>query len=186
MRLGSRDGRGRPLPGSLTRAYTRAKHEVTRERVKVSAARRGKQARASGGCLAASRRGRTWYTAKSAAEPCAGDESGDVRMGKPTPHCSGVSRKGGSVRELKHLSSARKREDSASSGERKPSSPNQFTSELGLKGPATSGRAEGERSGKADERGESPVPVSARAGRIPEYRRTREIRREAGATTPQG
>ena len=34
--------------------------------------------------------------------------------------------------------------------------------------------------------GESPVPGRKRAGRIPEYRRTREIRREAGATTPQG
>ena len=34
--------------------------------------------------------------------------------------------------------------------------------------------------------GESPVPEQAEVGEIPEYRRTREIRREAGATTPQG
>ena len=46
--------------------------------------------------------------------------------------------------------------------------------------------SEGERSGKADERGESPVPAASIEGRIPEYRRTREIRRETGSTTTQG
>jgi hypothetical protein len=39
--------------------------------------------RAYGGCLGVKRRRRTWNTAKSLGEPCAGAISGDVRMGKP-------------------------------------------------------------------------------------------------------
>ena len=57
------------------------------------------------------------------------------------------------VRELKHLSSARKRKDSASSGERTPSSPNPLTREWGLEGSAGRNGLVGERSGKADGRG---------------------------------
>jgi hypothetical protein len=39
--------------------------------------------RAYGGCLGVKRRRRTWNTAISLGEPCAGAISGDVRMGKP-------------------------------------------------------------------------------------------------------
>jgi len=106
--------------------------------------------------------------------------------GNPASLKRGHSDEERQVRQLKHLSSARKRDNSASSGERTPSSPNRLTSEPGLQGLATTAAVEGERSGKADERGESPVPVSWCGGQNPEYRRTREIRREAGATTPQG
>ncbi len=51
--------------------------------------------RAYGGCLGVKRRRRTWNTAKSLGEPCAGAISGDVRMGKPTGPSqdeSGISR----------------------------------------------------------------------------------------------
>jgi len=58
--------------------------------------------------------------------------AGDVRMGKPTASHVAVRRKAREPGELKHLSSPRKRDDFASSGERKRKSPNQRTCPLGL------------------------------------------------------
>jgi hypothetical protein len=49
--------------------------------------------------------------------------AGGIRMGKPTWGHAHVSRKGGEPDQVKHLSSPRKREDSASSGERTRKSP---------------------------------------------------------------
>ena len=75
---------------------------------------------------------------------------------------------GGEPGELKHLSSPRKREDSASSGERKRSSLNRCTSTAGLKdsrkrrGPKTKGL------GRPTREGESPVVVGKRGGEDPE------------------
>ena len=53
-------------------------------------------------------------------------------MGKPGGGEAPSSRKGRELGELKHLSNPRKREDSASSGERKRNSPNRRTSTAGL------------------------------------------------------
>ena len=50
---------------------------------------------------------------------------GDIRMGKPGRVQTLSSREGREPGELKHLSNLRKRDDSASSGERKRKSPNQ-------------------------------------------------------------
>src|SRR5215216_2860415 len=77
-----------------------------------------KRIRVYGGCLGVRCRRRTWYTAKSSGEPCAGVRTGNVRMGKPDVDYTASSRKGREPSELKHLSSARKREYSVSSGER--------------------------------------------------------------------
>jgi hypothetical protein len=77
-----------------------------------------KRIRVYGGCLGVRCRRRTWYTAKSSGEPCAGVRTGNVRMGKPGVDHTASSRKGREPRELKHLSSARKRDHSVSSGER--------------------------------------------------------------------
>jgi hypothetical protein len=130
-------------------------------------------------------RGRTWYTAKSSGEPCAGDQAGDIRMGKPTPSDVGVLREEREPGELKHLSSPRKREDSASSGERKRKRPN-HPAGWGCRVLQEALKAKWKAVGNATREGESPVDAAAGAGRKPEYRRTREIRREAGQTTAQG
>ena len=139
---GSQTRVSREKPGcSLTAEYARKRAEVnkkTRERFSLSASRvaiqvkRRKRIRAYGGCLGVKCRRRTWYTAKSPGEACAALAAGDVRMGKPGPCQSGSSRKRREPGELKHLSSPRKREDSASSGERKRRSPNRRTCTAGL------------------------------------------------------
>ena len=85
---------------------------------------RKKRIRAHGGCLGIECRGRTWHTARSHGEACAAARVVNVRMGKPGRGYTLSSRKGREPGELKHLSTRRKREDSASSGERKRKSPN--------------------------------------------------------------
>jgi hypothetical protein len=65
---------------------------------------------------------------------------------------SGTSRKGGEPGEVKHLSTLRKRNDSASSGERKRSSPNRELRLPGLKGQRKASKAEPNGAGKADRR----------------------------------
>jgi hypothetical protein len=132
----------REKPGrSLTAEYARKRAEVVRRKhARGSASLHHvwkcvmwrKRERAYGGCLGVKCRRRTWYTAKSPDEACAAITVGDVRMGKPGPCQSGSSRKRREPGELKHLSSPRKREDSASSGERKRRSPNRRTCRAGL------------------------------------------------------
>ena len=56
----------------------------------------------------------------------------DIRMGKPSARKVALSREGREPGELKHLSNPRKREDSASSGERKWRSLNRPSNRLGL------------------------------------------------------
>ena len=84
-----------------------------------------KRIRAHGECLGVICRRRTWYTAKSSDEVCTTAKVRDIRMGKPVRgHTLSLLRER-EPGELKHLSTRRKREHSASSGERKRSSPNQ-------------------------------------------------------------
>jgi hypothetical protein len=59
---------------------TSSRSDVEAETLRISGR---KLLRAYGGCLGVKRRRRTWNTAKSLGEPCAGAISGDVRMGKP-------------------------------------------------------------------------------------------------------
>ena len=98
--------------------------------------RYGKRIRVYSGCLGITCRRRTCYTAKSFDEVYKTVRVGDIRMGKPvgdqTPSSYVVRGMGREPSELKHLSRTRKREDSASSGERKRSSPNQALRRLGL------------------------------------------------------
>ena len=61
-----------------------------------------------------------------------GRRAGDVRMGKPAQRELSTTGRWGEPGELKHLSSLRKREDSASSGERKRRSPNRLLRRAGL------------------------------------------------------
>ena len=70
--------------------------------------------------------------------------------------------------ELKHLSSPRKREDSASSGERKRSSLNQRTSGLGLEDQQKQRGAKWNGLGRPTAEGESPVDVAKHRGWDPE------------------
>ena len=86
-----------------------------------------KRQKAHGGCLGVKGRGRTWHTAKSLGEPCAGGEPGMSEWGNPRGRPPRAATRKRSLREpgeLKHLSTPRKRNDSPSSGERKGRSPN--------------------------------------------------------------
>ena len=107
-------------------------------------------------------------------------------MGKPGGGHAPSPREGREPGELKHLSSPRKREDSASSGERKRISPNRCQKAAGLKDLQKVSEAKPNGLGRPTEGGESPVGVVELAGGDPEYCGTREILREAGATTLQG
>ena len=74
--------------------------------------------RACGGCLGSRRRRRTWVAAISYGEPLTRLRSVDLRMGKPTAGNAAVSRDesivtGGEPGEVKHLSTRRKRKQSA-------------------------------------------------------------------------
>jgi hypothetical protein len=106
-------------------------------------------------------------------------------MGKPTPSHVGVLLREREPGELKHLSSPRKREDSASSGERKRRSPNR-SSDRGCRVSWKAGELKENGVGKPARVGDSPVSVGQAADEIPEYRRTRGIQRETGKTTSQG
>ena len=106
-------------------------------------------------------------------------------MGKPTPSHVGVRLRAREPGELKHLSSPRKREDSASSGERKRRSPNR-SSDRGCRVLCKARRLKENDVGKSARAGDSPVSVGRGADEIPEYRRTRGIQRETGKTTSQG
>ena len=105
-------------------------------------------------------------------------------MGKPGAGKAASLREEREPGELKHLSSPRKREDSASSGERKRRSPNRR--QAGLKDLRKWRKPKRNGLGRPTGEGESPVGVGRSHGKDPEYRRTREIQREAGETTPQG
>jgi hypothetical protein len=106
-------------------------------------------------------------------------------MGKPATGKAVASRERREPGELKHLSSPRKREDSVSSGERTRSSPN-HTRVWGCRVSEELWKLKGNSVGKLTREGESPVPEGGSDDEIPEYRRTREIQRETGETTPQG
>lgn len=159
--------------------------------------------RAHGGCLGAGGRGRTRPRGEMLRGGAGGRGSGGIRMGQPARGTPGHrERSRGEPRELKHLSTARKREDSLSSGERRGRSPNRWGGTACRRCPIGVGRGDGRarqrprrgggRSRRPLERvtagGESPVGDAAirRVHRGREYRRTRGIRREAGAPTPQG
>ncbi len=111
---------------------------------------------------------------------------GGVRMGKPAAGKAAASREGREPGEVKHLSSPRKREDSASSGERKRKSLNRPVRRAGLWDFQQGRELKPKRLGRRTAGGESPVGVGERLGKDPEYHRTREIRWEAGPTTVQG
>ena len=90
-------------------------------------------------------------------------------MGKPGGGRTPSSRKGGELGELKHLSNPRKREDSASSGERKRSSPNRRTCSSGLQDPGSEVEAKWKRLGSRTGEGESPVHEGEAERGNPEY-----------------
>jgi hypothetical protein len=73
--------------------------------------------------------------------------------GETHPAMSGIRRKAREPGELKHLSTRRKRDDSASSGERKWNSPNRQLRLSGLKDRRNVSRAEPNGSGKANDTG---------------------------------
>ena len=106
-------------------------------------------------------------------------------MGKPTTSHVVVLLREREPGELKHLSSPRKREDSASSGERKRRSPNR-SSDRGCRVLYKAVELKENGVGKPARVGDSPVSMGKAADEIPEYRRTREIQRETGKTTSQG
>jgi hypothetical protein len=127
-------------------------------------------------------------------------------MGQPggghTP--SLTFRRGGAPRELKHLSTARKRKDSPSSGERTGKSPNLLrvgslpalrSGGCTASGETAAAVSRGKSSGRsrrllerAAAAGESPVGDAVRWGvpLVRKYHRTRDIWWEAGGTTLQG
>jgi hypothetical protein len=107
-------------------------------------------------------------------------------MGKPAGGKALASRKGREPGEVKHLSSPRKREDSASSGERKPKSPNRCFRAAGLWDCQQVSGTKLNGLGRPRKQGETPVGVGTDMGQDPEYHRTREIRWETGPTTVQG
>ena len=82
-----------------------------------------------------------------------------VRMGKPVGVYAPSSRKGGEPFELKHLSRTRKRDDSASSGERKRISPNQLPRWLVLQDSWDVWKLKPKDLGRFAVEGESPVGV---------------------------
>jgi hypothetical protein len=85
---------------------------------------------------------------------------GDVRMGKPGLVHARSLRKEREPGELKHLSSPRKRKDSASSGERKRSSPNPDPCGRGVVGGTEANLVSKSKAlGRATAEGESPVGV---------------------------
>ena len=89
-------------------------------------------------------------------------------MGKPGGGYTPSLRKEREPGELKHLSSLRKRKDSASSGERKRRSLNRSACRPGMK---DSQQARGTKSkglGRPTGKGESPVDVGKRVGEDPE------------------
>jgi hypothetical protein len=94
-------------------------------------------------------------------------------MGKPVPPDSGTLREERAPGELKHLSSPRKRKDSASSGERKRKSLNRCTCTAGLKDRHQRGERKSNGVGKPTRDGESPVDARSKRGRDPEYRGAR-------------
>jgi hypothetical protein len=72
------------------------------------------------------------------------------------------------VGELKHLSSPRKREDSASSGERTRRSLNRCTSASGLKDLQQAEELKPKGLGNSTRQGESPVGAGETVGKDPE------------------
>ena len=78
----------------------------------------------------------------------------------------GVRREPG---EVKHLSTPRKREDSASSGERKWRSPNRRPRTAGLKDPGREAEAKPNGLGRPTREGESPVGAAEVERGYPEY-----------------
>ena len=152
----------------------RERRECGRESAGISVSHVEKRLRAYRGCLGVKCRRRTWYTAKSSGEPCAGARAGDVRMGKPG---AGHAASPGAVMaprrepgELKHLSTSRKREYSASSGERKRRSPNRRTCMAGLQDSiSVAGAAKSKGLGRPTGEGESPVDAAREPPEDPEY-----------------
>ena len=80
-----------------------------------------------------------------------------------------VDEAAGEPRELKHLSSARKREDSASSGERKRRSPNRWLRSSGLQDLQKIAERKSKDLGRSAAEGESPVDAGEVMGEYPEY-----------------
>src|SRR4030067_313715 len=72
-------------PGRLTLPGGRTLPTESKVKFQFLRIRWCKLLRAYGGCLGVKRRRRTWDTAISPGEPCAGARAGDVRMGKPVP-----------------------------------------------------------------------------------------------------
>src|SRR6185503_204968 len=70
---------------------------------------KGKLRRACGGCLGAEKRRRAWRAAKSCGEPLSRRRAADTRMGQPGWGNTYPSRERSERREVKHLSTARKR-----------------------------------------------------------------------------
>ena len=81
--------------------------------------------------------------------------------------------KGGEPLELKHLSRARRGEDSASSGERKRKSPNQLLCWLGLQDSWNVRKLKSKDLGRSVAEGESPVGAGGSAVEYPEYHGSR-------------
>ena len=99
--------------------------------------------------------------------------AGNVRMGKPTRSHVRVRRKAREPGELKHLSNPRKRDDFASSGERKRKSPNQRTRFSGVVGLVEAAWTKWRGLGRPAKEGDSPVHVRKRCDQYPEYRAAR-------------
>ena len=84
---------------------------------------------------------------------CRRDQPAMSEWGNPARQIRATAFGQGEPGELKHLSSPRKREDSASSGERKRSSPNQAACPSGVVGLPQAAVERAERGGKRDRRG---------------------------------
>ena len=76
---------------------------------------------------------------------------------------------GGEPSELKHLSRTRRREDSASSGERKRNSPNRSLRRSGLQDSWKSRKLKSKDLGRSAAEGESPVDMGGSGDEYPEY-----------------
>ena len=128
-------------------------------RASISPYHMNRRERAFGGCLGVRCRRRTRYTAKSPGEACAAARAGGIRMGKPGAR-SGASPcrdARGEPGEVKHLSSPRRGDNSASSGERKRISPNRHLRMAGLEDRRKRREPKPKGLGRPAGGGESPV-----------------------------
>ena len=117
--------------------------------------------RAHGGCLGVGGRGRTRPRGETPRGGAGGLGSGGVRMGQPARRTAAHPEQSGrQPRELKHLSTARRRDDSPSSGERTGRSPNPSGGTACRRCPVGVGRAErGARQRPRPGRGGQPKPA---------------------------